>query len=145
MDIMAKELHPIVLSCAVWGPVLSGYGVEFKCDNQSVVDSINKGSTKGPLTMHLLRCLWFFSAYFGIRISASHIPGVVNVAADQLSRNKSAAFLQENPHTSSIPVTIPTPLLKLVSPQMQDWTSPSFVRHFKRTIHTYCTCKFIEP
>ena len=135
IDIMAKELLPIVLSCAVWGPVLSGYGVGSKCDNQGVVDSINKGSSKEPVTMHLLRCLLFFSAYFGIRVSTSHIPGVVNVAADQLSRNKSATFLPENPHTSSIPVTIPTPLLKLVSPQMQDWTSSSFIHHFKRTIN----------
>jgi len=32
-DIMAKELLPIVLSCAVWGPLLSCSNVEFKCDN----------------------------------------------------------------------------------------------------------------
>jgi len=82
MDTMAKELLPIVLSCAVWGPVISGYGVEFKCDNQSVVDSINKGSSKELVTMHLSQCLWFFSAYFGIRVSVYHIPGVVNVAVD---------------------------------------------------------------
>ena len=136
MDIMAKELLPIVLSCAVWGPVLSGYGVEFKCDNQSVVDSINKGSSKEPMTMHLLRYLWFFSAYFGIRVTASHIPGVVNIAADQLLRNKSVEFPQANPHTSSIPLTIPTPLLKLVSPQMQDWTPPSYVTSSGPS--TYC-------
>ena len=123
---MAKELLPIILSCAVWGPALSGYGVEFKCDNQSVVESIKKESSKEPTTMH----------HFSIRVTVSRIPGVANVAADQLSRNKSKEFLQANPHISSIPVAIPTPLLKLVSPQMQDWTSPSFVRHFKRTIDT---------
>ena len=134
-DIMTKELVPIVLSCAVWGPLLSGYRVEFKCDNRSVVDSINKCSSKEPITMHLLRCLWFFSAHFDIRVVASHIPGVVNIAADQLSRNKSMEFLQANPHASRTPVPFPTPLLKLVSPRKQDWTSPSFLRHFKRTIN----------
>ena len=41
MNIMAKEFVPIVLSCAVWGPILSGYGMEFKCDKQSVEDSIS--------------------------------------------------------------------------------------------------------
>ena len=87
---MAKELLPIVLSCVVWGPVHSGYAVEFKCDNQSVVDSVNKGSSKEPMTMHLFQCLWFFSTYFGITVTVSHIPGVVNVATDQLSRKKSA-------------------------------------------------------
>jgi len=52
--IMAKELVPIVLSCVVWGPLLSGSNVQFKCDNSGVVDSISKGSSKKPLIMHLL-------------------------------------------------------------------------------------------
>ena len=117
MDIMTTELVLIVLSCAVWGPLLSGYRVGFKCDNWSVIDSINKGSSKEPIAMHLLRCLWFFSAHFDIRVVASHIPGVVNITVDQLSRNKSMEFLQANPHASRTPVLIPTPLLKLVSPK----------------------------
>ena len=29
VDIMAKELLPIVLSCAVWGPLISGSNVQF--------------------------------------------------------------------------------------------------------------------
>ena len=122
MDIMTKEFVPIVLSCAIWGPLLSGYRVEFKSDNRSVVDSINKSSSKEPIATHLLRCLWFFSAHFDIRVVASHIPGVVNIAADQLSRNKSMEFLQANSHASRTPVPFPTCFLKLVSPQKQDWT-----------------------
>ena len=135
MDIMAKELVPIVLSCAVWEPLLSGSSVEFKCNNSSVVDSITKGSSKELMVMHLLRCLWFFSAHFDIKILACHIPGILNTAADQLSRNRSLEFLKQNPHISSIPTSIPSSLLKLLSPQRRDWTSPSFMRHFKRTIN----------
>ena len=63
MDIMAKELVPIVLSCAVWGPPILRKKLEFRCDNHSLVDAINKGSSKEPMVMHLLRCLWFFSAF----------------------------------------------------------------------------------
>ena len=63
-DIMAKELLPFVLSCAVWGPLLSCSNMEFKCDNRGIVDSINKGSSKEPLVLHFLRCLWYFSACF---------------------------------------------------------------------------------
>jgi len=73
LDIMAKELAPIVLSYAIWGPLLAGSGVEFHCDNSSVVDSVTKGSSKEVMVMHLLRCLWFFSAHFDIRISARYI------------------------------------------------------------------------
>ena len=63
---MAKELVPIVLSCVVWGPLLSGTKVEFRCDNSNVVDSINKGSSREPTVMHLLCCLWFFSPHFDV-------------------------------------------------------------------------------
>ena len=132
---MAKELVPIVLSCAVWGPLLSGTRVEFRCDNSSVVDSVNKGSSKEPTVMHLLRCLWFFSAYFNIKITASHIPGTLNTAADKLSRNRSQEFLQSNPHTSKVPVLIPTPLPRIISPKRLDWTSPSFLQPFKCIIN----------
>jgi len=54
MDIMAKELVPIVLSCAIWGPFLPKQSVEFKSDNSSLVVAINKGSSKEPMVMHLL-------------------------------------------------------------------------------------------
>ena len=76
--------------------------------------------------MHLLRCLWFFSAYFGIKISACHIPGVQNTDANQLSRNRSTDFLKQNPHVSTIPETIPMPLLKHILPRKQNWTSSLF-------------------
>ena len=46
------------------GPLLPRKILEFKCDNQGLVDAINKGSSKEPVVMHLLRCLWFFSAFF---------------------------------------------------------------------------------
>jgi len=45
-NIMAKELLPILLSTAVWGPQLRGHQVLFQCDNSSVVSAVNKGSTR---------------------------------------------------------------------------------------------------
>ena len=42
MDIMAKELVPIVLSCAVWGPLILGKKLEFRCDNNSLVDALTR-------------------------------------------------------------------------------------------------------
>ena len=84
--------------------------------------------------MHLLRCLWFFSAFFKVNLKASHIPGVANTAADMLSRNRSTEFLSSHPNMAQIPTSILPSLLKLVSPQRYNWTSPAFVCHFKRTI-----------
>ena len=92
-EIMVKELVPVVLSCVVWAPLLAKKNVLLQCDNLSLVTAINKGSAKAPIVMHLLRCLWFFSAYFNITLTASHIHGVVlNTLADQLSRNRMVDF-----------------------------------------------------
>ena len=60
ISIMAKELVPIIFSCVVWGPLLTRRHVEFYCDNLSLVEAINKGSSKDLMVMHLLRCLWFY-------------------------------------------------------------------------------------
>ena len=143
MDIMAKELVPIVLSCAVWGPLLPRKILEFKCDNQSLVEAINKGSSKEPVVMHLLRCLWFFSAFFEITIRAASIPGALNTAADKLSRNQAAQFLCSYPNASHIPTQISTPLLQIVSPICLDLTSRAFMHHFKRVFNLtrqYSSC-----
>jgi len=50
-DIMPKELFPIVLSCVVWGPLILGSRVKFRCDNISVVESVSKGSSREPTVM----------------------------------------------------------------------------------------------
>ena len=134
VDIMAKELVPIVLSCAIWGPLLPRKKQEFKCDNQGLVDAINKGSSKEPVVLHLLRYLWFFSAFFEITIRADHIPGVLNTAADKFSRNQVAQFLCSYPNASHIPTKIPISLLRIVSPVRLDWTSRAFTRHFRHAI-----------
>ena len=86
IGIMTKELVPIVIGCAVWGPYLKKQHVLFQCDNNSLVTCISKGYSKDPSVMHLLRYLWFFVAFFDIRVSAEHIAEVANCAADMLSR-----------------------------------------------------------
>ena len=73
VGIMAKELVPIVIGAAVWGPLLSRKRIELQCDNQGLVSAINKRSAKDPIVMHLLHCLWFFTALFDIDATAIHI------------------------------------------------------------------------
>ena len=134
LGIMAKELVPIVISCTVWGRSLAKKKIEVKCNNQSLVIAINKGTARDPLVMHLLRCLWFFTALFDIDIVATHVPGEDNKAADMLSRNQLREFLTTHPKASQFPTLIPLSLLSLISPQQLDWTSPSFLQQFQATI-----------
>ena len=126
---MAKELVPIIISCAIWAPLLAHKQIQFQCDNQSLVSAINKGSSKDSMVMHLLRCLWFITASFNINITATHLPGIHNNAADMLSRDQGKEFLSTHPQASRLPTTLPLPSL-----QMLDWTSPSFLRHFTDTL-----------
>ena len=72
IDIMAKELVPIVLSCAVWNRTLSRHSIEFRCDSLGVVEAVKKGSSKDSVTMHLLRCLWFQTYMNNVIQSHSH-------------------------------------------------------------------------
>ena len=132
--IMAKELVPIVLSCITWGPQLAQQSVLILCDNLSLVNAIKKGSSKDIVVMQLLRCLWFFTAYFGITLTANHIPGACNTTADQLSRNCMSSFFTMNPNVSRVPAPLPTTTLQLLSPDGPDWTSLDFCKLFLATI-----------
>ena len=131
---MAKELAPIVIGCAVWGPYLKKQHVLFQCDNNSLVTCISKGYSKDPSVMHLLRCLWFFVAFFDIHVSAEHIAGVANCAADMLSRNIVTNFFLLQSQASCLPTPQPTPLLNIITPNRPDWTSHSFSSLFSSII-----------
>jgi len=95
--------------------------VEFHCDNLGLVAAINKGSSLDETVMHLIRCLCFFTAVFGIHITATHIAGIANKAADMLSRNQSDKFLAAFPHMPASPAPIPPSLLYVVSPLKLDY------------------------
>ena len=57
--IAAKELVPVVIAAALWGPQWAGRRVLFRSDNQSVVAAVNSGSSRDHTMAHLLRCLFF--------------------------------------------------------------------------------------
>lgn len=124
--IMVKEMIPVVLACSVWGPVIAGKTVKFQCDNTGVVAAINKGSAKEPFVMHLLRCLWFFTAHFDIAIFAEHIAGAKNCAADHLSRNNLQYFFSSAPQARLLATPLPPEALEIVTDSSLDWTSPAF-------------------
>ena len=134
IGIMAKELIPILLSCTVWGPKLSQTRVLFQCDNLSLVSAISKGSSKETYVMHLLRCLWFFVAYFDVDMHVEHIAGLDNTTADQLSRNLMQCFFSSHPQARLLPMPLPPSLLQIVASPSLDWTSPHFARMFSDTI-----------
>ena len=81
---MAKELVLIVISCAVWGPLLNRQTVLLQCDNSAVVAAVQKGSAKEATVSYLLQVLWFFTAVFNVNLRIEPIPSKTNHAADDI-------------------------------------------------------------
>ncbi len=65
--IVAKELVPIVISCAGWDPLLSHRSVLFRCYNNEVVAAIKRLSQRASSDAFIahLNCdsLWCISIY----------------------------------------------------------------------------------
>jgi len=109
--------------------------IEVQCDNTGIVSATNKGSSKDKTAMHLIHCLWFFTALFQNRITTTHIPaGINNVAANMLSRSLLPQFWAAYPQAAQFPWYVPIPLLRLLSPEQLDCTLPSFLSLLQETI-----------
>ena len=104
----SKELLPIVLASIVWRRAWSSKHVRCHSDNSAVVQAINIRTVKDHNLMRLLRCLFFVEAQFNFRITAAHINGSINTAADMLSRNNIANFISSFPQVSPIPTSSST-------------------------------------
>ena len=53
MSMAYRELYPIVIANIVWGHMWSRKRIVFWCDNQAVVNIINKGRSKATYIMPL--------------------------------------------------------------------------------------------
>lgn len=128
VHITVKELLPVVLGIALWGRAWQGCTIRCRCDNAAVVAVLKSGRCKDERVMHLMRCLFFFTAAYNVVVAAEHIPGVDNGAADALSRNDACAFLLQVPSAKATPTVLPTELLQVLVYKQPDWTSVSWTR-----------------
>ena len=127
VHITVKELLPVVVACALWGRQWRGMTVQCRCDNAVVVAILRSGTSKLPLAMHLMRCLFFFVAYYQIYLDPVHLPGRCNEAADSLSRNNLPRFLQLVPTAQPQPTPLPGGLFQALVSQTPDWTSDTWM------------------
>ncbi len=134
IHITAKELLPIVVGAAVWGSVWEGSTVLCLCDNAAIVAIVNSGRSKMDRAMHLMRCLSFFLARWGISLVCRHISGSLNGAADALSRNAFPSFQRLVPGTSMMPTVIPDNLLQCLVLGTPDWTKVDWIALFGRSL-----------
>ena len=93
-DLVAvRELVLIVLAASLWGGAWRG---RFHSDNMAVVGAVNKLYSSREMLMHLLRCLTF-AAKYSFWFCAMHVPGVLNVHANALSRDRMQIFFSHSP------------------------------------------------
>ena len=93
----------------------------FKCisiftDNGTLVDVINRQTSKEPKVMTLIPHLVLNCLTHNILFRACHIPGFLNVQANHLSRFQVEEFLAPRPDTDIAPTQIPKSLL------LQNWS-----------------------
>jgi hypothetical protein len=107
-DICPRELAALVMAVELFGPQMRGKHVLARCDNDASVWAITKGAASSPLLNHLLRRLHRAQALFSVTVTAVHVPGVINVLADALSRNRLDLFFAalSNP-AAAVQVVVP--------------------------------------
>lgn len=81
-----RELLAIVVAFCTWCRHFKQKRILFHCDNMSVVDIINKGTSKSCEMMELVRTLFFECASNGCELKAVWIDTKSNFLADFLSR-----------------------------------------------------------
>ena len=107
VSITVKELIPVVLAAAIFGPQWTGKVIQFKIDNAAVVQVIETSYAQNAHLTHLLSLLVFYASFYDFWFTASHIPGITNNNADALSRNNMAVFFSQAPGSDKDPIQIP--------------------------------------
>lgn len=111
-SIAAKELLPIIVATAIWGSQWVGAVVLCHCDNEAVVAAVRGGYCRDPTLAHMLRCLFFLEAKFDVSLTAVHVPGVENGAADSISRDNLPRFFDFLPQARREPCPVPKELVR---------------------------------
>ena len=130
--ITVKELVPVVIAAAVWGPLWRGTHVLFRSDNMAVVGILQKRTSTDPHIMHLLRCFVLYAAIYHFTYIAEHIAGNHNIAADAISRNNIPLFHSLVPQVQ--PTPIPHAITHLLVDQRPDWGSPTWTALFTASL-----------
>jgi hypothetical protein len=105
------ELLAVLAGIITWGTNWSGHRVICYSDNSATVAVIVSRTSTCQNMMRLLRRLFFLEHLFDFQLICHHIPGVLNIDADLLSRNRIAEFRTRNPTAEYSPSHIPWDLI----------------------------------
>ena len=112
-----KELYAILVACSTWGEPWPHKRILFHCNNASVVVIWQTGSCKCRCLMALVRTLFFIVAKGNFHVSITHIAGIRNCIAEDLSRLSVQGFRQLAPVADLLPTPVTIPALLMPSSQ----------------------------
>lgn len=112
-DLTFLEFFPLVVAVNLWPADLQNQVVKFWCDNQAVVQVVNKLTSRSHMVMRLVRAFVLQCLRFNILFVAEHIPGVQNNIADALSRFQEQRFRELAPRAHRDPEAMPEDLWSL--------------------------------
>jgi hypothetical protein len=116
-SIAFRELYPIVVAALLWGEFWKKRRIVFLCDNQATAAIINKGRSKCPTIMTLVRRLIYCAARYNFMFKRIYFEGKKNEIADSLSRLQTSRFRRLAPEADTHQCQIPDHCEVL-----KDWT-----------------------
>lgn len=116
MSMAFLELFPIVVAADLWGHRWNSKRILLHCDNQAVVNILQKGRSRKPRINKLMRHLTLSAAQNNYLIIPRYIPTKENVIADALSRFNFQRFRRSAPNADCQPTEVPDKLYALLTP-----------------------------
>jgi hypothetical protein len=80
------ELKTVEVAAELWAKSWEGKHIRVYSDNSTTVACINKGTSRTPELLLILKKLFWMSVKFNFRLTAAFIPGKQNILSDRLSR-----------------------------------------------------------
>jgi hypothetical protein len=111
MSINIREMLAVTTAILTWQHDLASHGVIIACDNEAIVAVLDKGRSKNQTIFDLVRVVYLTAAKRAITVSAVHVPGLQNPAADALSRLDVASFRRLAPDAEAAMTDATLPFL----------------------------------
>ena len=80
------ELTTVLVAAERWGPQWYGKHIVVRSDNSATVASINKGTSRSVDLLGLVQKLFWLSIKYSFKLTASFLPGKLNILSDRISR-----------------------------------------------------------
>lgn len=89
-----KEMLAVVIAASTWAHMWREKQIYIHTDCEDVMFALNKGDSKNPPLMHLIRVLTYIAIEYHFDYKLIHIAGATNIAPDLLSRSEIQQFIE---------------------------------------------------